>query len=111
MVGLLDWLRLTNVGIVRVTESTDGMGGTTISSTTTTLLRAAIWSPGQSERFVSDKMARASTHVLVTLPADYTFTPADRQVTYGGNTYRITGPTDNVLFLDEICVTGLELLT
>lgn len=108
---LQDWLTLTSVAVVRKTLTTDSYGESSAVSTTTTLPRAAIWSPGQSAPYVSDKIARQSSHVLVTVPGDYTFTDQDAEVTYGGKTYKIAGPTDNVLFLNEIAVTPLERIS
>lgn len=108
---LRDWLTLKDVQIARKTEVSDGMGGMSVTTTHTTLPRAIIWSPGQSQRYVSDKMARASTHVLITDPSDYTFTDQDFEVIHGGKTYRITGPSDDVMELGEITQTGLERLS
>jgi hypothetical protein len=109
---LRDYLTLTGsvVTITRSVVTPDGMGGATTTSTITGLPRAVIWSPGQSERYISDKMARASTHILVTEPADYSFTVQDVYVSYNSKTYRITGPSDNVMNLGEIMVTGMELI-
>jgi hypothetical protein len=107
---LRDLLTLTNVQVRRRTASYDGQGETSHASTLTTLPCAVIWSPSQSKPLLSDKITRMSTHVLVTLPADYTFTVDDFEVTYGGNTYRITGPSDDIMGKGEITVTGLELM-
>lgn len=106
-----DLLDLSGVQISRQIETPDGMGGTSLSSTTATLLhKAAIWSPSQSQRYMSDRMSRVSTHVLVTRPSDYSFNANDVNVIYAGVTYKITGPSDNVAFKDEITLTGLEVL-
>lgn len=109
--ALRDWLTLTGsvVTVTRITRSTDNMGGYTSTSATTGIPRCAIWSPSQSRSLVSDKMTLNSTHVLVTIPGDYTFTTDDDYVSYNGKTYKINGPTDDVMFLGEIAVTGLEL--
>jgi hypothetical protein len=53
-------------------------------------------------------MAKVSTHVLVTLPSDYTFTVDDCYVTYNGATYKIVSPSDDVMNLGEMMLTGLE---
>ena len=106
-----DLLDLIGIKINRQTETNDGMGGMTIATSTTTLAHAgAIWSPGQSQRYISDRMSRASTHVLVTRPSDYTFTINDVSITYNNITYKITGPSDDVAFKGELTVTGLERL-
>jgi hypothetical protein len=87
------------------------MGGTTTTSTITTLPRAVMWSPGQSQRYISDRMYRASTDVLVIESSDYTFTDQDVEVSYSGKTYKITGPSNDVMNLGEICMVGLERLS
>jgi hypothetical protein len=108
---LRDMLDLKGVQVVRKMLSHDGMGGMTTTTTVSTLAHnASIWSPGQSQRYISDRMFRASTHVLVTNPADYTFTVNDTEVIYNAVTYKITGPSDDVAFKGEIIITGLERL-
>ena len=108
---LRDMLPLTTVQVRRRTASDDGMGEVSYSYSNTTLPHAVIWSPSQSKPFLSDKITRMSTHVLVTLPKDYDFTVDDCEIVYGGKTYRITGPSDDVMGKGEICVTGLEVIT
>lgn len=108
---ITDFLTLTDVKITRKTVTPDGLGGVTTATVITTLPRAVIWGAGQSQRYMSDKMYRASTHVMVTVPGDYSFTDQDAEVTHGGKTYRITGPSDDVLEYGEIMVTGLERLS
>jgi hypothetical protein len=108
---LSDMLDLRGVQVVRKTITPDGMGGSTTTTVITTFPhKVSIWSPGQSQRYISDKMARSSTHVLVSLPDDYTFTVDDCEIIYNSNTYRITGPTDDAAFKGEIFITGLERL-
>lgn len=106
---LISWLTLTNssVTIIRKVKSSDGMGGVTTTTTITGLPKAVIWSPSQSENYMSDKMAKVSSHVLVTLPSYYSFATTDLEVQYNSETYRITG-SDNVMNLNEIEVVGLE---
>jgi len=109
---LTDFLTLKNsVQVARKVVTSDGMGGASTSTALTTLPKATIWSPSQSKSYISDKMARVSSHVLVTIPADYAFTDQDAEVIYNGKTYRITGPSDNVMELGEIMITGLERLS
>lgn len=103
-------LKASTVTVTRSVVTPDGMGGATTTSVITGLPKAVIWSPSQSRSYISDKMAQVSSHVLCTVPADYAFTVDDREVTYGSNVYRITGPSDNVMFLNEIMVTGMELM-
>lgn len=104
-----DLLNLTNssVTVIRKVETPDGMGGVTVTSTITGIPKCAMWSPSQSARYISDKMAKASSHILVTLPSYYTFTVNDINVTYNSETYTITG-WDNILNLGEILMIGLD---
>jgi len=106
---LEDFLTLVNssVSIINKVDTPDGMGGFSTTSVITGIPKAAIWSPGQSQRYISDKMAKSSSHILVTLPSYYSFTVNDVQVTYNSETYTITG-YDDVMQLGEIEVIGLE---
>jgi hypothetical protein len=106
---LLDMLNLTTVQVSRQTETPDGKGATTTATVLTTLPHAAIWQQGTSNRYMSDRITRASTHVLACLPADYTWTQNDRTVIYSGNTYKIVGRPDNIMIKGEVLVVPLEL--
>jgi len=108
---LKHFLTLRGVQVSRKTLVPDGMGEEIETEKLTTLSHVAIWSPGQSQRYISDKMYRASTHVLVTLPEEYTFTNQDDAVIYAGSRYKITGPSDNVALQDKLVMTGLEKLS
>lgn len=103
-----DFLTLKNVQVNRETHTPDGMGGETITSNSTTLPRAAMWSPSQAARYISDKIARTSTHILVTVPSDYTFNMQDDSIIYNGSEYEINGPSDDIMFRGEICITPLN---
>lgn len=109
--SLRDHLNLTGVTVTRKTVTIDSYGDPVSTSVTTTLPVAGIWSPSQNDRFLSDKIARASTHVLATVPEDYTFADSDVSVAYGGNTYRIVGPADNIAFRGIINVVGMERIS
>jgi head-tail adaptor len=108
---LLDMLNLTTVQVSRVTNKVDGMGGMTESTVTTTLSHAAIWQAGSMNRYLSDRVTRASTHVLACVPSAYTWTQNDRNVTYGGRTYKIVGRPDDIMQQEKITVVPLELQT
>jgi hypothetical protein len=109
---LRDMLNLTGVSVQRITETDDGMGGI-ISSVETIIISgpSAIWMSGSSSRWLSDRITRASTHVLACEPSAYTWTQDDRNVTYGGATYKIIGRPENIMQMDEICTIPLELVT
>jgi hypothetical protein len=105
-------LNLKNkVQVRRITETSDGYGALSSSSSITTLARAAIWQPGSSDVTISDKVTKNSSHVLVIEYGAYSFTDDDREVEFGGHTYEITGHSDNVMNRDEILVVGLQWLT
>ena len=106
MIG--DLLNLTSVQVARETLTSDGFGGSTVSTTLTTLSRAALWASGSSDRFISDKIAKASTHVLVLEPDSYTWAVSDKYVTYDGGTYKVVGTPDDVFQYGEIMVVALE---
>jgi hypothetical protein len=106
---LRDMLDLTTVQVSRETVTPDGMGGVTTATTAQTLLRAAIWQAGTGNRWMSDRLTRASTHVLAVEPAAYVWTQDDRAVIYGGATYKIIGRPDNIMGKDEILIVPLEL--
>lgn len=109
---LEDFLTLVNsaVSIINKVETSDGMGGFSTTTVITGIPKAAIWSPDQSQRYISDKMAKTSSHILVTLPSYYSFTVNDVQVTYNNETYTITG-YDDVMQLGEIQMIGLEKIS
>lgn len=104
-------LNLKTVQIRKIVEANDGMGGTTTSTTLTTLSRANIWQPGTGDATISDKISKTSTHVLVYLYGEYTLTDADREVIYNGNIYKITGHSDNVANRNDFVVVGLERIS
>ncbi len=106
-----DLLTLTTVQVQRETVTDDGMGGTTITTTATTILKSALWASGTGNRWMSDRVSRASTHVLACEPNAYTWTQEDRNVLYGGQRYKIIGRPDNVMQQSEIIIVPLELVT
>jgi hypothetical protein len=96
------------VTVSRETVTADGMGGTTTSVETTILSYAAIWQAGSANRWMSDRLTRASTHILACEPSAYTWTQDDRQVIYGVATYKIIGRPDDVMNNGELTVVPLE---
>jgi hypothetical protein len=109
---LRDMLNLTNaVKVRRVIEISDGYGATSTTTTLTTLARCNIWQPGSGDATMSDKITKTSTHVLALEYGAYTFTDDDREVIFGGDTYEITGHSDNVANRDELLLVGLKWLS
>ena len=107
-----DFMTLTTVQVARETApANDGFGAVgTATTTTTTLQRAAIWQSSNSNRFLSDKIAKASTHILAYESGNYTWNDNDKYVVYGGTTYRVTGRGDDVMNRAELTVVGLEYI-
>ena len=109
--NIRSWLTLTTVQIGRVKKTADGMGAASAATTLTTLSRAAIWAAGSGDRFISEKVAQASTHVLVLEADAYTWANTDTTAVYDGDTYNLVGHPDNVANLNRITSVGLELVT
>jgi head-tail adaptor len=101
----------STVQIRRIVETSDGMGGTTTSTTLTTLAYASIWQPSGSDTLISDKITQISTHVLALESGEYAFTTDDREVIYDGHTYTITGHADDVANRGTLVIVGLKWLT
>jgi len=95
------------VAVVKLTETSDGMGGITTVSSTVTLTRANLWQVNSNDRLVCDKITKTSTHVLAVEYGAYSFTVYDRNVTYNGNTYIVNGNYDNVGERNELLLVGL----
>ena len=107
-----DMFNLKNaVQVRRITETSDGMGGLSTSTSLTTISRSNIWQPGSSTNQISDKLTKVSSHVIAMLYGEYTFTDADREILYAGATYKIVGRNDNVANRNELVILGLERLT
>jgi len=106
---LLDMLTLTTVQVSRETVTNNGKGGTITSTARTTLAHAAIWQAGSANKWMSDRVTRASTHVLACEPGAYTWTQNDRNVIYDGNTFKVIGRPDDIMGRGVITVVPLEL--
>lgn len=105
---LRDMLTLTGVQVRRLTETTDGMGGLSTVSVITTLSRCQIWGVNSFNRYLSDKVTRASSHVLAIETGEYTFNDFDMQVLNGTNTYTVTGHADDISHQGELTIIGLD---
>jgi len=111
-VNLRAWMTLRKaVTVYRGSSpSPDGKGAVTYTTSATVLAKAALWSASSADRYLSDRLAAASTHVLAADPRDYTWSSADTHVGYNGSTYRITGRPDDVSEQGRLVVVGLELI-
>jgi hypothetical protein len=103
-----DLLTMNDIQIVRKSQTYDGMGGFTETTTATTVVGVIYQSGTGGRKYLSDKMVQETTHVLVMKPSSYTFTSNDVQVTHGGKTYTIIGIPDDVMGYGEITVVGLR---
>ena len=79
----------------RTTTGNDGMGGTTTSTVTVTLGKAALWQVGSNDTFLSDQIKAISSHVLACRAADDIV--ATDTVTYSGVTYKVSGRPEDVM--------------
>lgn len=103
-----DLLTMKDIQIIRKSQTYDGMGGFTETTTATTVVGVIYQSGTGGRKYLSDKMVQETTHVLVMKPSSYTFTSNDVQVTHGGKTYTIVGIPDDVMGYGEITVVGLR---
>ncbi|HON97045.1 MAG TPA: head-tail adaptor protein [Bacteroidales bacterium] len=99
---------MKDIQIIRKSQTYDGMGGFTETTTATTVVGVIYQSGTGGRKYLSDKMVQETTHVLVMKPSSYTFTSNDVQVTHGGKTYTIIGIPDDVMGYGEITVVGLR---
>ena len=103
-----DLLTMKDIQIIRKSQTYDGMGGFTETTTATTVVGVIYQSGTGGRKYLSDKMVQETTHVLVMKPSSYTFTSNDVQVTHGGKTDTIIGIPDDGMGYGEITVVGLR---
>ena len=105
---LRDMLTLASaVTVVREVAENDGMGGLTVSTTETVLTVAQIWQSGSGRPFISEQIAKSSTHVLAIETGEYSFA-GDEKVSWNGDTFKVVGYADDVANQGEITTIGLE---
>ena len=105
-------LNLTDTVQIRtVVETPDGFGATSTATTITTLTRAGIWQVSARDSYLSDKIYKASTHVLAILPDEHTFTDDDEQVLYDSKTFEIVGHENDVCEYGKVKIIGMERLS
>lgn len=116
--ALRDSLNLVNaVTVTKKVSVSNGMGGTTSTTTTTIIPLAAIWQTGNSTRWLSDLVYKASSDILCFEYGAYEFdvlvssATIVETVSYNGKTYKRIGFANDVLQLHEIVVQGLERLS
>lgn len=105
-------LNLRNaVTVTTTTETSDGMGGLTTTTSSVVLTLASIWQNGSSSPFLSDKISRLSSHTLCYLPSEITFADTKNVVTYAGQSYKTVGHGDDVAQYGDVGVIGLERIS
>ena len=109
---LRDCLNLINlVTVRRIVETTTSVGSTIKSTTDTVLTRCTIWMNNSNNPFVSDKITKDSSHVLALETGEYTFNDSDSKVLYGTKVFNIVGHDDDVSFHNEVTIVNLDRLT
>lgn len=105
----LSALNLRNaVTISRTTESPDGMGGFSSTTASVIISRAALWQVGSNDRYVSDRVAAVSTHLLACrVSDDVLFTD---KIVYNGKTYDVSGEPDDVQQRGKMKIVPLQLV-
>ena len=106
-----DSLNLTTVQVAREVISSDGMGDTSAVTTLTTLLFSQIWQGQGSSAFFSDKINKASSHVLAVETDTYTWSDTDRWVVNGSDRYKIVGRPDDISHKGGLTVVALDIIT
>jgi len=109
--SLRDRLNLSGVTITRTVTTVDAYGDPVTTSTTAIISKAAIWSPGQGDQRISDKIAKTSTHILAIETGEYAFTDQDVTAAYGGVTYQLVGHPDEVGNRGVLTLQGMERIS
>jgi len=116
--ALKDLLTLASVvSVIRTISKNDGMGGFIISPTVSIIPLCALWQNGSSNRFLSDKYRKISTHTLCYEYGGYTFDTsastdtAIETISYNSETYKRVGYPDDCMQLHEIMVQALERMS
>ena len=100
-------LNLVNaVTVTRETITSDGMGGTSVTTVTTTLGKAALWQGGSGDAYLSDQTKALSTHVLACRVTDSVL--STDTVSYDGDEYQVAGEPDDVLQKGLVQVVPLQ---
>ena len=111
-------LNLENeVTVVKTISTNDGMGGYTTTSTSTILPLCALWQNSSTNKYIYDKYAMNSSHILCFEYGTYTFNGAItgstiiETVEYNGETYNTMGFQNDYMNLHEIVTMNLDRLS
>ena len=109
--GIRSLLNITGATVTKRHETTDGMGGIVVTSTTATIPLCSIWQTGSSNPLLSDKLAKLSTHVLAMEPNAFSFAITDATVSANGRTYIIIGEPDDVAARGVLALIPLKVVS
>ena len=94
------------------------MGGATTTTTTTILPLAALWQNSSTNKYIYDKYAMNSSHILCFEYGTYTFNAPDlsggtviETVSYENETYNTMGFQNDYMNLHEIVTMNLDRLS
>jgi len=107
---IADLLKITTATVSREVVTPDGMGGSTTTTTITTLSKCAIWGNPGSTGMSSDKYLRQGSHTLATLPSVYTWAATDKTVSYDGKSFRLNGIPEEVFNSNELVLVQLDVI-
>ena len=97
-----------SVSVIRTTVGSDGYGGGSAATAITVLGKAAIWSLGGRESWISDQMMAISSHVLACRTTDDV--AHEDTVTYDSQTYQVTGHADDIMNMGIVKIVPLKLV-
>jgi hypothetical protein len=119
--ALRDFLNIVNgVSVVKTISTQDGLGGYATSTSSTIIPLAALWTNGQTNKWVSDKYAKDSSDSLVYEYGAYTFNDVStlsstqsmiEQVSYNNCLYKTVGFMNDIMNLHEIILQQLERIS
>lgn len=98
------------VTITRTVTTIDAYGDP-ITTSSSVIIPATIWSPSQNDSRISDKIAKTSTHVLAIMSGSYQFSDQDSTATCDGITYRLVGHPDDVANRGVLVLHGMERMS
>jgi len=117
--ALKDLLNIVNgVSVIRTISTNDGMGGATVTTTTTILPLCALWQNSSTNKYIYDKYSMNSSHILCFEYGTYIFNTYDpsggtviETVSYNNEIYNTMGFQNNYMNLNEIVTMNLDRLS
>jgi len=117
--ALRDMLNIVNgVSIIKTTSTNDGMGGMTSTTITTVIPLCALWQNSSTNKYIYDKYAMNSSHILCFEYGAYTFNVPDSSggtvietVSHNGSIYNTMGFQNDYMDFHEIVTMNLDRLS